>query len=212
MKMRKLKGSLAAAAVAVAIVGGASAANAAVVFFDDFEGYPGQVLNADLAPNWTSSGGGIDLIGVGTAWNLVPGENDTHYVDLDGSTGQPGVLSAKTFAAGTYTLSFDLAGQNRSYDTLTKTVTISLGDWMTTLSPVWNAAFATYTYTFTTTGGSLSFAESSGGNNNVGDLLDNVSLSSAVPEASTWAMLVAGFAGLGFAAFRKSSKAPVAIA
>ena len=116
-------------------------------------------------------------------WNLVPGENDTHYRrSRRQHRHMPGAFSsAKTFAAGTYTLSFDLAGQNRSYDTLTKTVTVSLGDWTeTSLSPVWNAAFKpldTYTFVTTTSGGSLSFAMNRRvGNNNVGDLLDNVSL------------------------------------
>jgi hypothetical protein len=33
----------------------------------------------------------------------------------------------------------------------------------------------------------------------------------AIPEVSTWAMMVAGFGGLGFAAFRRSRKASVAI-
>ena len=35
-------------------------------------------------------------------------------------------------------------------------------------------------------------------------LLDNVSLTTAVPEPSTWAMLLLGFAGLGFAACRRT--------
>ena len=38
-------------------------------------------------------------------------------------------------------------------------------------------------------------------------LLDNVSLTAAVPEPSTWAMLLLGFAGLGFAACRRTSRA-----
>jgi hypothetical protein len=29
-----------------------------------------------------------------------------------------------------------------------------------------------------------------------------------VPEPSTWAMMMLGFAGLGYAAFRRSAKAP----
>jgi hypothetical protein len=33
-----------------------------------------------------------------------------------------------------------------------------------------------------------------------------VSVSNAIPESSTWAMLVLGFAGLGYAAFRRSAK------
>ena len=42
--------------------------------------------------------------------------------------------------------------------------------------------------------------------------LDNVSVTStAIPEASTWAMMVLGFAGLGFAGFRARRTAIAAI-
>ncbi len=44
------------------------------------------------------------------------------------------------------------------------------------------------------------------------DALEVAQVSSGVPEPSTWAMLGLGFAGLGFAAFRRSGKTPVAIA
>jgi len=40
--------------------------------------------------------------------------------------------------------------------------------------------------------------------------LDNVALTAAVPEASTWAMMLLGFLGLGFLGYRKSSKTSVA--
>ena len=33
-----------------------------------------------------------------------------------------------------------------------------------------------------------------------------VNVKSTVPEASTWAMMLAGFAGLAFAAFRRTRK------
>lgn len=36
--------------------------------------------------------------------------------------------------------------------------------------------------------------------------VDNVSLEAAVPEPSTWAMLILGFAGIGFMAYRRKSK------
>jgi hypothetical protein len=35
---------------------------------------------------------------------------------------------------------------------------------------------------------------------------------SAVPEPSTWAMMMLGFSGLGYAGFRRAKKSPVAIA
>jgi hypothetical protein len=41
-------------------------------------------------------------------------------------------------------------------------------------------------------------------------LLDGVSLT-AVPEPSTWAMMLAGFGGLGFAAYRRRRRTPLAI-
>ena len=36
----------------------------------------------------------------------------------------------------------------------------------------------------------------------------NVAVSGAVPEPSTWAMMLLGFAGLGFAGYRKTKKSP----
>jgi hypothetical protein len=41
-------------------------------------------------------------------------------------------------------------------------------------------------------------------------LVDGVSLTS-VPEPSTWAMMLAGFGGLGFAAFRRRRRTRMAI-
>jgi hypothetical protein len=49
------------------------------------------------------------------------------------------------------------------------------------------------------------------GINNGGILLDAVSIS-AVPEASTWIMMLIGFAAVGFAAYRRTKKAALAIA
>jgi len=43
-------------------------------------------------------------------------------------------------------------------------------------------------------------------------LLDGVSLSSSAPEPSTWAMLLVGFAGLGYAGFRKRSRSVISAA
>jgi hypothetical protein len=43
-------------------------------------------------------------------------------------------------------------------------------------------------------------------------LLDGVSLSSSAPEPSTWAMLLAGFAGLGYAGLRSRRRSAISIA
>jgi hypothetical protein len=65
-----------------------------------------------------------------------------------------------------------------------------------------------FSYTFTTTGGQLDFADLAGGNQNIGNILDNVTLTTAVPEPSTWAMMILGFAGLGFLAYRRKPNGP----
>jgi hypothetical protein len=56
----------------------------------------------------------------------------------------------------------------------------------------------------------LGIADANGFNGPVGWYNDNTgSFTVAVPEASTWAMLMAGFAGLGFAGYRASRKASI---
>src|SRR5260370_11377208 len=52
--------------------------------------------------------------------------------------------------------------------------------------------------------------EPNGPSNQQGNLLDNVVLS-AVPEPSTWAMMILGFAGIGFMAYRRSRKNTMAL-
>ena len=42
--------------------------------------------------------------------------------------------------------------------------------------------------------------------------LEVASVSSAVPEPSTWAMMLIGFAGLGYAAYRKTKTERMAFA
>jgi hypothetical protein len=187
-----------------------SSASAAVVLFDDFN-------SGAATRNWSGDSlfapvvGSVDLVGPGFfQWLAYPPPSSTgNSVDLDGSTGAAGTLqSTGSFGPGTYTLSFLLAGNMRG--DVNKTTTISLGDWSTVLDLPSSSPYTLYTYTLTTTGGKLSFADNDAGHRNVGNLLDNVSLTTAVsvadaaPELSTWAMMLLGFAGLGFAGYRAS--------
>ena len=110
-----------------------------------------------------------------------------------------------SFAPGTYTLSFDLGGNARG--DVDKTTTITLGDFSKTITLGSSSALQLYTYTFTTTGGMLDFADLAGGNGNIGNILDNVTvMTSAVPEPSTWAMMILGFFGVGFMAYRRNNR------
>jgi PEP-CTERM motif len=74
------------------------------------------------------------------------------------------------------------------------------------------ATFVTQTLDFTasTSDGSIAFVQKLQGSNSL-TALDNLSVSTVstvggVPEPSTWAMLLLGFAGLGFAAYRRAGQ------
>jgi hypothetical protein len=205
------------AASAAIIAGSASAADAAVVFADNFDSYAYQ-LNWAPPANWIAPGpGAVDLIGettTSTGFDFDPGNGG--YVDLDGSNEIAGTLqTTQSFGPGTYTLTFDLGGNARG--DVSKTTTITLGDWSTSLTLPSSAPLALQTFTFTTSGGQLSFSDDDAGNQDMGNILDNVTLSSMpatteviaadAPEASTWAMMLMGFAGLGAAGYRRVRKA-----
>jgi hypothetical protein len=200
---------VAAAAVALAAGTLGGSAQAATVFTDNFNTYPAQ-LNWVPPANWTASGGGggtVDLIGnttTGPLFDLFPGNGG--YVDLDGSSGAETNLSTiMSFAAGSYTLTFDLAGNARNDGS--KTTVITLGNFTTQITLAATDPYALHTLNITTTGGNLVFSDLSGGNNNIGNILDNVTVATvaAIPEPGTWAMMLIGFAGLGFA-FRQSRR------
>jgi hypothetical protein len=205
---------VAVAALAVGVAASVTSASATVILSDNF--------NADTAAlNWTgdavfASGGttAVDLVGPGTFGLLVVPPASGNSVDLNGTTGHQGDLtSVASVPAGTYTLTFLLAGPNpgsvdagRAGDTALTTVTVG-GVTIGTFTPPNTQAYTPESITFTTSGGKLEFAESLSTNKYVGDLLDNVvvaTVSSGVPEPSTWALMLLGFVGLGFAGYRSS--------
>ena len=173
----------------------------AVVFSDNFDSYAYELNWAPPSAVWTVPTGSVDLVGettISTGYDLYPGHRG--YVDLDGSSGAAGTLqTAASFAAGSYNLSFDLGGNARG--DVPKTTTITLGDWTTSLTLASSDPLALQTFTFATIGGPLSFSDDTVGNQNIGNVLDDVMLTivAQAPEAPTWAMLALGFAGLAFA-------------
>lgn len=201
------KATLAATAM-ISAMACASAASAGVVLFDNFsqdtlligENWAGDGILNSLPFPTTTGLPSTDLVGPGFYGQLCPG-GVGNCVDLDGSTSTSpsftpaGILqSGASFAAGTYTLTFDLAGNERGAPA--ETTLVTLGD--TTIASLTldsSSPFTVYTYTFTTSGGNLTFTEDSPADNQ-GNVLASVQLVS-VPEPASWALMLAGFAGLG---------------
>ena len=105
------KGWVSGIAVSLSLMG-AQASQAALVFSDNFNSTTSEQLNQTAFTNWTVTSGSVDVIGDGGSFAFLPVGNG-NYVDLNGSTGQPGQLTTKmTFGAGTYIVSFDLAGSH----------------------------------------------------------------------------------------------------
>src|SRR3569833_300374 len=113
---------------------GASTANAAVLLNETFNTYPQQLNWVPPAAIWTVTSGSVDLIGetpTGTSFDFYPGNGG--FVDLNGSTEQAGTIQSRlSFAAGDYTLAFDLGGNAR--DSVSKTTVISLGSFSRALT------------------------------------------------------------------------------
>ena len=201
--MKKLKSTIIAAATTIVFAAPASAA--VTIFSDNFDSYSPLALNwiPPVASGWTVTDGTVDLIGAGFI-DILPGNGN--YIDLDGSTANSGVFANSVNLTGgvTYTLSFDLAGSQRGS---TETANVNFGTATASFTLNSSDPLATYSLNFTpAASGAYSFSYENLGGDNVGLLLDNVSVS-AVPEPEIYAMLLAGLGMLGF--MLRSRKADV---
>ena len=70
--------------------------------------------------------------------------------------------------------------------------------------------FSAGSFTFTGTGGATMLNVASGGLPNVDAIVDNISISGAVPEPAAWALMILGF-GLVGGALRRARPSRVAL-
>ncbi|WP_082660430.1 choice-of-anchor C family PEP-CTERM protein [Sphingopyxis sp. H050] len=204
--------SLIAAAAAIALL--PATANAAGFVNGSFEsGIPAGSFttvgggNSAAITGWTVTGNSVDYIG--SYWTA---QNLSRSIDLNGN-GQGGIQQTFDTVANTlYNVSFWLAG-NPDGAPITKTVLVgATGADSATYSFNFtgfnkaNMGWTNFTYSFVAQGASttLSFASQDAGS--YGAALDNVSVTAAVPEPGTWAMVILGFAVIGGAMRRRRAQ------
>jgi choice-of-anchor C domain-containing protein len=213
-----MRSNLKTLALAFALLGGAySQASAVTVVDGDFSNPTGgasfvtygvgQAAGSSIGP-WAVTGT-VDLIG--NYWQAPTLGGGS--LDLDGNA-PGGISQSLSIAPGNYILSFFLSANPDGAATTDKIVNVSVGNALTGFSFNTQAAGNTHdnmmyvleTLDFSVTGPSttLSF-QSVDSDIPYGAVIGGVSIT-AVPEPSTWAMVILGFAGMGFVAYRRKSR------
>ena len=216
--------------VALAALSLCSVANAGTVLFsEDFDSITANTLQITTTAGSMTVTGAVDAVVPVNPFGIV-GLTST-VIDLDGSPG-PGTLSAGGFnliAGRTYTLDFVLGGAQRGSraDGIFARLLSSAGGDLFGVSGTGvfsgfggldlgsnfafstviagSAPFASSSLTFRANNNTtLGFQIGTSSGDNVGPLLDSVTLTqNVIPEPATWAMLITGFGLVGMAARRR---------
>lgn len=193
-----------------ALIASASGAQAATIQFSDFDSFAGAPTAGDfviytpgtVVDGWTAGANGLEV------QNNAAGApfSTPNLVELDVNVNSTMFVN---LAAGIYNVSYWYSPRP-NVAASSNTITLSIGN--TLLDSITgegggDTVWSLRSVNFTTTGGALTFA-AAGDADGVGGFLDSITIS-AVPEASTWAMLILGF-GLAGYGLRRSNRAAIA--
>ena len=200
--MKRLLGLISA----VTVLAAASSAQATVIFYSTFDGLQNYrswsvVQSAD---GWSTTGGpGIELQNNVAGTSFTGARNDV-FVELDshgGRRGQNNATMSRTIAgAGRYQLEF-LYSPRPGVSASSNGILVSLNG--VGLAPAFtqqggrNTIWSLKTIDFVapTANSRLSFS-AVGVSDTLGGYVDSIKLT-AVPEPTTWAMMIMGFGGIG---------------
>lgn len=164
---------------------------------------------------WTVLGAGVNYVN-NTIWDAAQGSRSIELLGSNGGIGQRvfGFIKGKTYTLK-YAVSVDPTNTSASPVDLYHTVSVTGGLASTTpytFMPTFNTATSMlysiqeYTFVASNTFQDLQFRASGRNRNGFGTVIDSISIT-AIPEASTWAMLVLGFGLVGAASRRRKQAA-----
>jgi len=196
---------------------GFSAAQAAVFTNGSFEQgtFSGSGFDTVGAGNtaitgWTVGLNSVDWIGA--YWNA---QNGNRSIDLSGNGNGSLSQTFDTVLNQVYQVTFWVAGNpdgGPTIKTFDRGVNVFLPDTFDNTGFSLSAmGWTQHSFYFAATGASSTLGFVSTTNTPYGTALDNISVT-AVPEASTWAMMILGFFGIGFMAYRRKSTSVLRIA
>ena len=206
-----IKNSVFGALIGAVFALGASSADAAIIN-GGFEANPQAAGTWAIYPNlvgWTGGQYGIELRNnvAGTAYEGV------NFVELDTTANSIATQNILTTAGQWYALSFAFSPRTDVPEASNNIEVYWDGVLLNSYTGFTNANSAWTVYTVNVLGdgsNSLEF-RAAGTSDSYGGSLDAVMLA-AVPEPSTWAMMILGFLGVGFLAYRRRDQAGLRLA
>jgi hypothetical protein len=198
-----------------ALLGLSASVHAGTLLSENFDELTPQLAATSVGAFSTLGGTNVDILGGGLFGSLCAAPESGNCVDMDGTGGLPqGTLqtnTALTLSPGVdYYLSFDLIGSGRGVTTST---TVAFGPYSQTFvlasGDVTSGIVSDELVTVTTsTSANLKFTSNTPGE--VGALLDDVLITSGVPEPSTWILSGPALLGVYLLARRRVARAPAA--